>query len=473
MGKNRSRSKAPTPATAPLTEVEVTSDKLSGRGGLALFSRYVRNIGIFEHVERLFGPLRRNGKGLSISELFHQLICFLVDGTSRHLVHFDALKEDEGYAGSVETVPSRMASSHQIKRLFYAFRWGRIWMFRRLLRQLFLWVLRQVEPSVIRLGLDTMVMDNDEATVREGCQPTYKKVKGFQPLQLTWGAFIIDALFRGGKKNGNAGDAAGRMVRDMVRFIRKHYREDVPIILALDSGFFDQKLFRVFEELGIGYVCTGKLYDDITELAQGVEDSRWHTYDNGHQLWQYFEFGNRRPSWKRTGWRRAFYTRPAYEDAQRLLEFARPDTVLYTNLGQGGPIDQCLEQAGCAEWTTPERIIETHHSRGRDELVHRALKDFRAEQLPFKSFQANAAFYYTVLVAFFLFEAFKRDVTNDVVPATAYATRIRRRAIDFAAKIVRTSGKLKLKVTAAIWERLQIPELWARSGDPPRFAWAG
>jgi hypothetical protein len=472
MANTLPRGKSTTPATAPLSRVEITSDTLSGRGGLALFSRYIRNIEVFEHLERLFGPLRRNGKGLSIRELFHQLFCFLVDGTSRHLVHFDALKEDEGYAGAIETVPERMASSHQVKRLFYAFEWGRIWMFRRLLRQLFLWVLRQVEPPVIRLGLDTMVMDNDEATVREGCQPTYKKVKGFQPLQLTWGPFIIDALFRGGKKNGNAGDVAARMVRDTVNFIRRKYRADVPIILAVDSGFFDQKLFRAFEELGIGYVCTGKLYEDVTELARGMDPSLWSTYDNGHQLWEYFEFGDRRPSWKRTGWRRAFYTRPAYEEAQRLLEFARPDTVLYTNVGQGGPIDGLLQKAGCPEWTTPERLIEAHHSRGRDELVHRALKDFRAQQLPFKGFQANAAFYYTVLVAFFLFEAFKRDVTGAVVPATAYATRVRRQAIDLAAKIVRTSGEIVLKVTAAIWDRLQIEELWARSGDPPRFAWA-
>lgn len=472
MAQTASRGKRTTAAMAILSKVEITPDTLTGRGGLALFSRYIRNVGVFEHVERLFGPLRRNGKGLRVTELFHQIFCFLVDGTSRHLVHFDAVRTEEGYAGAIETAPERTASSHQVKRLFYAFRWGRIWMFRPLLRQLFLWRLNEEQPTVIRLGLDTMVMDNDEARVRQGCQATYEKVKGFQPLQLTWGPFIVDALFRGGKKHGNAGNTAARIVRDTVNLIRRKYRADVPIVVAMDSGFFDQKLFRAFEELGIGYVCTGKLYDDLTDQARGMDPSLWSTYDNGRQLWEYFELGDRRLSWKRTGWRRAFYTRPAYEDAQRLLTFARPDTVLYTNLGQGGPIDDVLQRAGCSEWTTPEHIIEFHHGRGRDELVHRALKEFRAEQLPFKRFQANAAFYYTVLVAFFLFEAFKRDVTNEVVPATAYATRLRRQAIDFAAKIVRTSGRLILKVTAAIWERLQIEELWARSGDPPPFVWA-
>jgi len=154
----------------------------------------------------------------------------------------------------------------------------------------------------------------------------------------------------------------------------------VAIVVRLDAGFFDQKLFRLFEGLGIGYLCGGKLQDDLRELARGMDPFRWSAYDNGHQLWQYFEFGDHRPSWRKTEWRRTFSTRPAFEDAQRLFEFARPDH------------------------------------------------------------QANAAFYYTVLVAFFLFETFKRDVTEEVVPSTVQATRVRREAIDFAAKIVRTSG---------------------------------
>jgi len=471
MAREASSDNPPRPVSAPITKVETTSDTLTGRGGLTLFSRYLRGIGIYPHLEHLFGPLRKSDKGVGVSALFHQLFCFLADGTSRHLVHFDRLKAEEGYARGIETEPGEMASSHAVKRFFYAFGWGRIWVFRYLLLRLFLWHLRQVEPDVVRLGLDPMVMDNDAANVREGVQPTYKKVKGFQPLQLTWMSFVIDALFRGGAKHGNAGDVAGKVVKRAVRFLRRHYREDVPIVVALDSGFFDQKLFRLFEELGIGYVCTSPLEDELTDRARRMPAPAWSVYDNGRQEWEYFEFGNRRKSWRPTGWRRAFYTRPVYEDAQRLLRYARPDTVLYTNLGQGGPIDAALAAAGRADLLEPEAIIELHHGRGRDELVHRALKDFRAEQLPFQSFQANAAFYYTALVAFFLYEAFKRDVTEEVLPATSYATRFRRQVIDVAAKIVQTGGETFLKVTEAVWDRLRIPELWDRTADPPRFRW--
>ena len=40
---------------------------------------------------------------------------------------------------------------------------------------------------------------------------------------------------------------------------------------------------------------------------------------------------------------------------------------------------------------------------------------FCLPDLPFKRFPANAAFYYTMLVAFFLYESFKQDVCDPVV----------------------------------------------------------
>jgi len=226
--------------------VEVTSDTLTSRARLSFFTKYLSKIAISPVLERLFGSMRKSAKGQPVAEIFKQVFCFLMDGSSRHLVHFDALKKDDGYAAGIETAPEQMLSSHAIKRSFDAFSWYRIWLFRYLLKQLFQWRLQLLKPKVIVLGMDTMVMDNDEAQKRHGVDPTYKKVKGFQPLQLTWGRLIIDAVFRGGSKHSNDGDTAEQMVRHIVKFIRKHYGEQVPIIIRLDAGFFDQKLFQVF-----------------------------------------------------------------------------------------------------------------------------------------------------------------------------------------------------------------------------------
>ena len=446
-----------------------TSDRLTSRGGLVLFSRYLRGVGLLPELGRVFGSVRKSAKGLPVADLFHQSLCFFFDGTSRHLVHFDALKQDAGYAGAIETAPERMASSHTMKRFFGAFQGPQNWGFRRVLQQLFVWRLRQTQPKVVVLGIDAMVMDNDEAKTREGAQPTYKKVCGFAPLQITCGRYIVDTVFRGGKKHSNADESVAKAVRRLVARIRKHYRADVPIVLRMDSGFFDQALFDLFEELGIGYIVGARLSQVVKEYARQADPSLWAKVEKERQEWQYLEFGHRCGNWKRL--RRFFYTRPVYEEEQRLLDFARPDTVLVTNLGLGERIDALLEAAGLGDWLGPERIIELYHQRGADELVFRALKEFASETLPFQSFSANSAFYHTLLLAFFLFESFKEDVAAPVVPVTAYATRVRRTLVDFAGKIVRTGGRQILKVTRATFRQLKLDELWVRSADPPRFAW--
>jgi hypothetical protein len=449
--------------------VHYTSDTLTSRGGLSLFVRYLQNIQLYPHLERLFGAIRKSNKGQSLVEIFKQLFCFFLDGTSRHLVYFDTLKEDAGYAAAIETDREAMLSSHSIKRFFKAFSWFRIWLFRRLLQQLFLWRLKLTQPKLIELGIDTMVMDNDEANRRHGVEPTYKKVKGFQPLQMTWGRFIIDAVFRGGKKHSNHGDTVEHMVRHIVGKIRKSYHEDSLILIRMDAGFFDEKLFKLFEQLGIGYICTGKIYEDIRSYVRATQKVHWARYQKGKHAWDYLEFGSRRESWRT--FRRAIFCRPMDLDGQLLLEFARPTTILYTNLGMGSEIDEGFKMAGFGHLLKTKSVIEAAHGRGADELVHRALKEFSSQTLPFKRFSQNAAFYYTLLVAFFLYEAFKEDVCSDVVPLESYPTTLRRLVIDVAAKIVRTSGRTVLKVARAAWDRLGFDKLWNRSAQPPRFCW--
>ena len=96
-----------------------TDDQLTGRAGLSLFAMYLRNIQLFPLIESLFGKLRKNSKGLPITELFVQMLCFFMDGTSRHLVWFDQLKADKSYSAVLGT--ERLASSYTMKRFIGSF----------------------------------------------------------------------------------------------------------------------------------------------------------------------------------------------------------------------------------------------------------------------------------------------------------------------------------------------------------------
>jgi hypothetical protein len=282
---------------------------------------------------------------------------------------------------------------------------------------------------------------------------------------MNWGRYFVDAVFRGGDKHSNHGDTVEKMIRHMVDKIRRSYRSDVPIIIRLDSGFFDQKIFEICEELHVGYICGGKLYKDIIELGKTATYCHDFSSSKKKDIWEYTEFGSKRGNWKR--FRRALYCRLTNKDGQLYLPGTRPDTIIITNLGLGGRIDELLRQTGNVHYLSSDAILGCYHERGSDELANRALKNFGHEQLPFKQFTPNAAWYYTMLVGHFLFESFKEDVISPVVSISAYADTVRRQFIDIAGKIVSHSGKIILKVASSCFQRLRLPELLDRCSQAP------
>lgn len=446
-----------------ITGIDITNDTLADRGGLAPLIRYVRNSGLLALLLPRLAKLRANRKGISVAQLVIQVFAFFFDGTSRHLTYFDHLKTDAGYAAVLETDPDDLASSHQVKRFFAKFPRVFAGAFRCVLRRMFTHRLAIVRPATVSLFLDTMVLDNDGAAQRQGSQPTYKKVKGFQPLQLIWNGQIIDAQFRGGSKNGNHDRTAWVMIEKAVKLIEKTLGPDVPVLVRIDGGFFDGSLFRRMDEYGIGFVCSGRLTPFVKAFAADqTRRTMWESYTNGKQAWSYFEFGFRCKSWKR--FYRAFYLKPRYEGEQMLLEFARPEGVILTNLGSDPHLFTHAEPALREQLFSAENLIGEHHSKGGDELTHRALKDFGFEQMPFKDYGANAAFYYFMVIAFNVMNWYKEDVLveMDLVGKGSYATTVRRVAIDFAAKIVRSGRRVVLKVTSATMSRVRLDELWQR-----------
>ncbi len=104
-----------------IRRIEATSDRLTGRAGLALFVAYLHGIEIFGWFERWFDAFRKNRKGLAIVAFFKQVLCFFVDGTSRRLTYFDQLREDEGYTVILRTIRSldRMSDPEQKKQTEY------------------------------------------------------------------------------------------------------------------------------------------------------------------------------------------------------------------------------------------------------------------------------------------------------------------------------------------------------------------
>jgi len=449
-----------------ISKVEMTDDKMSGRGGLFFFLRYVENIHFYSFFEKHFHILEGSNKGLSCIQFLKQILAFFIDGSDLSMTGFDRRKTDEAYAAILENTPDQMASSHQIKRFFRKFILVPNWLYRKILLFLFIWRLHIEKPEIIELFADSMVLDNDDAKKRQGVEPTYKRKKGFQPFDINWGPYQVDAIFRSGDAHCNQGTDFMKAIGRLVRAIRKYYK-DVPIIVLSDSGFMDDQNFRFLEErLKILYICVGKQYPDLREYVQRLPPKAFRAFSQQQESWRYVEFGNRLKTWPK--FRRCIFTTlETEENGQLLFEFARTDVFIYTNIGQDKELTAKLIQAGGKAYLKAEKIISLNHSRGKGELNHRSLKDLATkEQLPFEQFGMNRAYYYFLVISHFLFEAYKHDVTYDVIPITSYPSTFRRRLIDFAAKVISTGGKFILKINKFKFQELNIQKLWELSGTP-------
>jgi len=359
-----------------ITKIGITNDKISARGGLSLFLRYIDGIRLYDVISKAFLPhISIGGKGLQLAQFLKQMFAFIMDGTHTAISHFDLLKNDEGYASLVENSVDKMASSHQIKRFFLKTSNIKDVVFNHILHELFIWRLNKTCPKIIEIGIDTMVLDNDNAKKREGCEPTYKKKKGFQPLHICWGAFLIDVLFRKGSAHSNHGTDYIDRVTAIVQLIRKRYSKDVPIIICADSGFADQKAYTKFEEnLHIHYITTSKIYKDVKEYIQEIPTEQFGEFSKNKAIWGYVEFGNKLKSWKK--FRRCIFTKlQRDETGQHVIEFGKPDNLIYTNIGQCQKADERLKAAGGEHYFEAKTIVQKSHQRGADELIHRSIKE--------------------------------------------------------------------------------------------------
>jgi hypothetical protein len=453
-----------------IAKIGVTNDKISARGGLPLILRYIERIGLYGLIFNTLNSLFcKNKKGLQLPQFLKQMFAFMIDGTNMSILFFDNLKKDEAYAALLENRLEELASSHQIKRFFAKLSAIGNNKYNKILNELFIWRLNISKPKIIVLGIDTMVMDNDDAKKREGCEPTYKKKKGFQPLQMYWGPFLIDALFRRGSEHSNHGSDYTDRVKAIVKLIRTRYSEKVPIILLADSGFADQKAYHCFEdELHIHYITTGKVYDYIKEYVQAIPLKSFDKHIKDKVEWGFVEFANKLKSW--TKFRRCIFTKQNCDkQGQYIINFSKPDNIIYTNIGTCEVADQLLKNAeGGEKYFEAIEIMKSSHGRGSDELINRSLKELATkEQLPFQSFGMNRSYYYLLVITHFIFEAYKQDVTSDVIPITVYPDTFRRNLIDLAVKITKRSRKIILNVTKTIYETFNVNELWKRCQSPP------
>jgi len=454
-----------------IAKIGITNELISGRGGLGLFLRYVNKIDFYRLIEGIVSPqLTLGHKGLKLRQFIKQILAYFMDGTHMSLSGFEQKKNDKSYAAILENTLGEMASSHQIKRYFTKLSVLPEVYLRKVLHQLFLWRLGLEKPSVIKLFVDTMVMDNDLSKKKEGNGLTYKKKFGFQPLHIIWNNFIVDAMFRHGTAHSNHGTDFTDRVGDIVKLIRDRYSESIPIILCADGGFSGDEAFKYFEEtLKIHFIINSKVYPAAKDFIEAAPDEAFLKFDNGQKSWGYIEFGNKLKVWNK--FRRCIFTRiDREEDGQYILGNCKSDSFLYTNLGLCKEADENLKKAGGQKYFSAKSIIAISHAKGKDEQVHRSIKELATkEQLPFKRFGMNRVYYFLLIFSHFIFESYKSDVAKGIIARRAYPNTFRRLLIDFAVKLTSQARYIILKVERVTFDNLKVKLIWERCQSPPKI----
>lgn len=444
-----------------IRKIQTTDEILTARSGLGFISEYVDNQKWLQELLKSCKDLKGNSKGLHPGEQIRQILLNFVDGTSTHLSAFDEKQRDPSYAPLIGA--DELISTSSAKRLLQRMRPRTI---QRMIERFFIKRLQKEKAPYIKLDLDTVVFDNDSATVREGCSVTYKRVKGFQPLMMKWNGYVVAAQFREGKSHSNHEDDATNMIKNVVSLVRKAVGS--PIILTADGGFFDQEIMELCETLKIGYIIGGKQYSDIRERVQLIPEDEFSMFKRDDDVvneWYYTEFMDKRGSWNKE--RRLVVTQLLSTDKQMIIPGMGRMTLNYTNLGIDSELMQSLEDAGVAYLANTENIIMLSHNRGEDELAHRHIKDFATrEQLPCKDFEMNRAYFEIMILAFNIYESFKRDCLEGVLPVTSYPEKIRRKFIDTAGRIVKKAHTILLSIPRVIFKQLSLAEVWQKAAAP-------
>ncbi len=395
---------------------------------------------------------------------------YFMDGSKQTMTRFDELSDNEGYRKTIETSNKDMCSSHTMKRFFNIASSAMFKKLQTILLQLFIWRLRVEKPKIVILGIDTMVLDNNDAKKREGVSPTYKKVNGYHPLHIYWKNYVVNMAFHEGSEAPNHDNDLFDSIEATVKIIRKKYNHKIQIIVVSDCGFSDQKYFNFMDSLKVYFICGAKILDSIKLKLMLTLPREWDKFEyrlesgvRHSNTIEYLDFRDKRDRWKKDY--RAIYMKQADIDGELHLEFDRPETLIYTNL----EIKDGIKKIGFRKYLKAEEIIRLYRMRAKDELVNRGLKEFSDETLPFKSFDSNGVYYYLSLISYDLMAAFQKDVLSPIIPACSYPDTVRRLFIDIAGKIVKTGGRIVIKFRIEIIKQLNLFELWKRCAAASPF----
>lgn len=415
-------------------KIEMTKEKLTAHGGLALMAEFNHGIGLRELVDRYL-PVPGSNRGLNPSVIVDSVVLML-QGGGRSLEDLRELKNEKGLMKLIggDEIPEPDTVGD--------------------------WLRRMGDPKAGQLGLEGLdrVRDkiNERILKRDGIKEytldadateivgekadalfTYNGNKGYMPMvgYLYEAAVCLYDEFR----EGNVAPAYGQKgfyleCKGRMPLGKKigYYRSD--------SASYQAALFNQLEEDGVRYGITADQDKAVKKVIGLIDQKDWKepVPGCGHQLAETVHCMN--------GTKKAF----------RLVvkrEIRRQRDLFE---GKEGPY---FYHAVAVNWLEEEKntreVLEWHNQRGQAENFNKELKNgIGMERMPCGQSYANAVFFRIGVIAYNLFIGFKRLSCPESWIKQTVAT-FRWKMMQIAGRIVRHAGQTVLKLMIDL-EKLEL-----------------
>jgi len=414
-------------------KIEMTKERLTARGGLALMAEFNHGIGLGELTDQyLPGP--GSNRGFDPSEIVDAVVLML-QGGGRSLEDLRELKSEEGLMKLIgrDEIPGSDTAGDWLRRMGdpKTGQWGLEGLDR---------VRDKINERVLRRdGIEEYTLDADATEIvgeKADALFTYKGNKGYMPMLgfLYENPVCLLDEFR----EGNVAPAFGqkefylRCNQRMPRGKRIGYYRG-------DSASYQAGLINRLEGDGVKYGITVDQDKAVKSVIALIRSGDWKepVKGCGYELAETVHCMN--------GTKKAF----------RLV--VKRWVVRQGELFEGGELYgyHAVATNWLEEEKSTEEVLEWHNQRGQAENFNKELKiGFGMERMPCGQTHANAVFFRIGVIAYNLFIGFKRLSCPGSWMKHTIAT-FRWKMVQVAGRIVRHAGETVLKLRIDL-EKLEL-----------------
>jgi hypothetical protein len=427
-------------------KIAFTDKEITAWGGVAMMSRMLEKMGFDRMLESLHLPAPGSNRGYGPEQLVKQFLTSVWCGANRFehceiTRHDDVLREVWGF--------KQMAGHKAIQHFFNRYtRSDNGW----ISKQMYGWFFDGLSFDNYTLDVDSTVMTRygTQQGATKGYNPKKTGRASHHPLM----AFVAETKMVANfwLRPGNA-YTSNNLEAFLIDTIEKLNGRQIGLFRA-DSGFYDQKVFRMLEEnpLVSNYIVAARFYPPIQKALAHQE--KWLDLGDGIEI---AETMYQSPTWDKP--RRLVMVRQ--QISQRPKATGKTLTLFEDEGYYGNYRYTCL----VTDTTLPPRTVwQLYRERAESENRIKELKyDFGMDSFNMKNFEATQAALDWVIMAYNLISLFRQVVIKSKVHERMKTLRYQIFAV--SGSLVKSGSERILKLSLAMKRRQWMKGLWENSGS--------